>query len=65
MNNKEAEDILLELQNVKPEMLTGKTKRLFEAIMKIADERDYYKKKYEEFIEFSKRTKDCNEEFEL
>lgn len=32
------------MQGVRPEKLNGKTKRLFEAIMKIADERDELKK---------------------
>lgn len=65
MNSKEVEKVLEELQEVRPEMLTGEAKRLFEAIMKIADERDYYKNKYEQFVECYKHTRDCNEEFEL
>lgn len=40
MSNEEAQKILDELQGVRPEMLNKKAKRLFEAIMKIADERD-------------------------
>ncbi len=44
MNEKEAQKVLDELQNVRPEVLNGEAKRLFEAIMKIADERDLYKK---------------------
>lgn len=40
MSNEEAQKILDELQGVRPEMLNGEAKRLFEAIMKIADERD-------------------------
>lgn len=36
----EAQKILEELIGSKPEELSGETKRLFEAIMKIADERD-------------------------
>ena len=40
MTEKEAQKILDELQGVRPEVLTGEAKRLFEAIMKIADERD-------------------------
>jgi uncharacterized protein YaaN involved in tellurite resistance len=40
MNEKEAQKVLDELQGVRPEMLNKKAKRLFEAIMKIADERD-------------------------
>lgn len=42
MNNKETQDILDELHTVRPEMLDEKGKRLFEAIMKIANERDLY-----------------------
>lgn len=40
MSNEEAQKVLNELQGVRPEMLNKKAKRLFEAIMKIADERD-------------------------
>lgn len=40
MNNKEVEKVLKELQEVRPEKLTGEAKRLFEAIMIIADSRD-------------------------
>lgn len=40
MNNEEANQVLQELNEVRPEMLNDKAKRLFEAIMKIADERD-------------------------
>ena len=40
MSDKEVEDVLEELNQVRPEKLNDKTKRLFEAIMKIADERD-------------------------
>lgn len=37
---KEVQKVLEELKGVRPEKLTGEAKRLFEAIMKIADERD-------------------------
>lgn len=37
---KEVQKVLDELKGVRPEKLTGEAKRLFEAIMKIADERD-------------------------
>ena len=43
MSNKEANQILKELYEVRPEKLNDKAKRLFEAIMKIADERDSVK----------------------
>mgnify|MGYP004587502969 FL=1 len=44
MSNEEAQKVLNELQSVRPEMLNRKAKRLFEAIMKIADERDSLRK---------------------
>lgn len=44
MSNEEAQKVLNELQRVRPEMLNGEAKRLFEAIMKIADQRDEIKK---------------------
>ena len=40
MDNKEVEKVLEELYEVRPEKLNDKAKRLFEAIMKIADGRD-------------------------
>ena len=40
MSNEEAEKVLEELHEVRPEKLNDKAKRLFEAIMKIADSRD-------------------------
>ena len=40
MNNKEVEKVLEELEGVRPEKLNKKAKRLFEAIMTIADGRD-------------------------
>ena len=40
MDSEEVEKVLEELQVVRPEKLTGEAKRLFEAIMKIADGRD-------------------------
>lgn len=44
MTNEQAQQVLDELQGVKPEKLNGEAKRLFEAIMNIADERDELKK---------------------
>lgn len=44
MSNEEAQKVLNELQRVRSEMLNGEAKRLFEAIMKIADQRDELKK---------------------
>ncbi len=40
IKEKEVQKVLDELEQVRPEKLTGEAKRLFEAIMKIADERD-------------------------
>ena len=40
MNKEEIKDILEELHLVRPEILKPKAKKLFEAIMSIADERD-------------------------
>ena len=40
MNEKEAQKVLDELQRVNPEKLIGEAKRLFKAIMLIADGRD-------------------------
>ena len=40
MTKEQVQKVLDELQDVRPEMLNGEAKRLFEAIMEIADERD-------------------------
>ena len=42
MSKEEIEDILEELHLVRPEILAPKAKKLFEAIMSIADERDKF-----------------------
>ncbi len=47
MTEKEAQQVLDELNEIKPEQLEGNAKRLFEAIMKIADERDKIKQEYD------------------
>lgn len=47
MTNEQAQKVLDELQGVRPEKLNDKAKRLFEAIMKIADERDKLKEEVE------------------
>lgn len=44
MTNEQAQKVLDELKEIKLEQLEGNAKRLFEAIMKIADERDELKK---------------------
>lgn len=50
MNIEEANQVLQELNEVRPEMLNDKAKRLFEAIMLIADERDKANEKVDELI---------------
>jgi len=47
MTNEQAQKVLDELNEIKPEQLEGNAKRLFEAIMKIADERDKIKQEYD------------------
>ena len=50
MYNEEANQVLQELNEVRPEMLNDKAKRLFEAIMLIADERDKANERVDELI---------------
>lgn len=52
MSIREAEKVLKELHEVRPEKLNDKTKRLFDAIMLIADERDIYKKRNKNAIKY-------------
>lgn len=47
MTNEQAQQVLDKLNEIKPEQLEGEAKRLFEAIMKIADERDELKEELE------------------
>ena len=47
MTNEQAQKVLDELQGVRPEKLNGEAKRLFEAIMLIADERDKIEQEYD------------------
>lgn len=47
MTKEKAQQVLDEMQGVRPEMLNGEAKRLFEAIIKMADERDRIKQKYD------------------
>lgn len=72
MDENKKEMILSRFLKCQPEELLGNERKLFDAIMKIADERDYYKReseyyknKYEEFKEYAKSMRDCDEEFEL
>ena len=48
MTTEQAQKVLEELQQVRIEKLNGEAKKLFEAIMKIADERDKLKIKLKE-----------------
>lgn len=48
MTKEQAQQVLDEMQRVRPEMLDGEAKRLFEAIMQIADERDKLNQKIKE-----------------
>ena len=47
MTNEQAQKVLDELQGVRPEKLNNEAKKLFKAIMKIADERDNLKEEVE------------------
>jgi hypothetical protein len=47
MTNEQAQKVLDKLQGIRPEKLNGEAKRLFEAIMKIANERDKIKQEYD------------------
>lgn len=55
MTEQEAQEILDELNTVRPEMLNENAKRLFEAVMKIADERDDLQQRVDKGIEFLKQ----------
>lgn len=47
MTEEQAQKVLDEWQGVRPECLEGEAKKLFEAIMKIADERDKIEQEYD------------------
>lgn len=51
MSNEEIQEILEELQLVRPNVLEPKAKRLFDAIMCIADDRDKYLKENQKLKE--------------
>ena len=59
---KEVQKVLDELKEVRPEELSGEAKRLFEAIMKIADERDELLKERQADKEKIKELEKQNEE---
>lgn len=48
MTKEQVQQVLDELNEIKPEKLKGNSKRLFEAIMSIADERDELRQKVKE-----------------
>lgn len=48
MTKEQVQQVLDELNEIKPEKLEGNSKRLFEAIMSIADERDELRQKVKE-----------------
>lgn len=50
MTKEQAKKILYELQEVGPEQLEGETRRLFEAIMSIAHEKDKLKKHNDDLL---------------
>lgn len=47
MTKEQAQQVLDEMQGLRPEQLKGESKKLFEAIMLIADERDKIKQEYD------------------
>ena len=47
MTEEQAQKVLDEWQGVRPDCLEGEAKKLFEAIMKIADERDKIEQEYD------------------
>lgn len=51
MSNEEIQNVLDELNTVRPEVLNTEAKKLFEAIMQIADDRDKYKDLYNKKID--------------
>ena len=64
MSKEEIEDILEELHLVRPEILAPKAKKLFEAIMSIADERDKFQQENQELKSQLAGTTHCFDEEE-
>ena len=50
MTNEQAQKVLDEMQGVRPEELKGEARKLFEAIMLIADEKDKLKKHNDDLL---------------
>ena len=48
-NKKDIEKLIEEMTKVRPDQLSEEGKKLFNTIMTIIDERDYYKARYLEF----------------
>lgn len=64
MNSDELIEILKEFHNTRYDKLEGEPKRLFDAIMKIADERDMYKQEIKNAKKYINEYLDANEENE-
>lgn len=68
MSENEKELLLSKFLKCSPEDLIGSEKKLFDVLVAVMNEKDYYKRKYEELKqkqEFLKNSRDCYEEFEL
>lgn len=64
MTKEEAQEVLDELNTVRPEKLNESGKRLYEAIIKIADERDELQERINKAIEYLKLNACIDEEVE-
>lgn len=62
MSIEEANKVLEELYEVRPEMLNDKAKRLFEAIMTIADDRDKSNDLIDKAVELIENSYDFSDE---
>lgn len=62
MSEEEISNILDELNNVRPEVLNEESKRLFNAIIQIADERDKYINLYTNLKQIEQEHKKINGE---
>ncbi len=70
MDESQKEMILSRFLKCEPEDLVGNEKKLFDALLKVAKERDSYKRENQVLkrkLEYYKMTaeRDCDEEFEL
>lgn len=55
MTEKDIQEVLDELNTVRPEMLNESGKRLFEAVMQIADKRDDLQQRIDKAVEYIKQ----------